>query len=77
MPTLRAVLQMANGLYRDLRDGTGYVREDLLAQLPEETLARQVDVSKVRPGVYIIQLQGPDEDAAYELFSRRRAPRDG
>ncbi|HEX6506589.1 MAG TPA: hypothetical protein VF221_03065 [Chloroflexota bacterium] len=74
MPTLRSVLETANGLYRDMNTGKGYLRQDLLAQLSEEALAVPIQIKKIRPGVYAIHLNGP-RDGTYELFSRRRTER--
>jgi len=74
MATLRSVLETANGLYRESRTGQGYQRQDLLDQLPEDTLDSPVQIRKVSPGVYQIELER-NGNGTYNLYSRRREVR--
>lgn len=74
MPTLRTLTSLATGLYRDLRTGRSYRREELLADLSPEVLDRPIRLGRVSEGVYSIYLAG-DESPSFQLWSRRRVPR--
>ena len=74
MATLRSVLETASGLYRESRTGQGYQRQDLLDQLPDETLDSAVHIRKVSAGIYQIELE-TIKNGRYDLYSRRREVR--
>jgi hypothetical protein len=75
IPTFQTILENTNGLYREIVSDRGYLREDLLAALPGDLLASEVQLRKVEHGVYSINTTDTGEQL-YALFSRRRRPRE-
>lgn len=74
MPTLRALLDTADGLYRDVSGGTSYLRDDLVGQLSDGVLSRKVTLCKTGFGTYRIMVDGVSSPS-YDLYSRRRTAR--
>ncbi len=73
MPTLRTLLETANGLYRDSTVNEEYPRSALMAHLAPDVLELPVKLAKVGDGTYTVRLV--DGDDGFVLYSRRRAPR--
>lgn len=75
MTTLRMLLQIANGLYRDAAAETTLAQNGTLSsRLSPDVLEQSIRLEKMGRYIYRVHLEGEDSTPIV-LYSRRRAAR--
>lgn len=74
MATLKTLLDTANGLYREVVDGQGYRRAELIEHMPENILTQPVTLERIDRCTYEVRF-AQSREPSFVLYSRRRATR--